>query len=360
MTGPYTEIHDELREVARTVLAKGRTDHGGTVDWPAVAHLGWAGLEIPDHLGGAGTTFAEVAVLLAEFGRAATDAPYLGATVLGVPLLVALTPTPERDALLAATAAGARVAVALDAQRIEPVVGFRIDRAGPVPTLSGRLDWVLDAPGAEHLLIPAVDGSALVIVHVPSSAVGVSVERRPLLDETRRAGFVIADAAPLGDADIWTCTGDPAAALAALADRAALAVAIDALGVSEAMVDATVAYAGLREQFGRPIGSFQAVKHACADMLVRVCIGRELVELAIEDVVSGAPGAAVAVAMAKANLGDAAVAVAGAAMQLHGGIGYTWESGIHVYLKRATLDRALFGSPRVHRRRIASRYQPPE
>jgi alkylation response protein AidB-like acyl-CoA dehydrogenase len=157
------------------------------------------------------------------------------------------------------------------------------------------------------------------------------------------------------DGQVWRFAGDPeteAAAEAAvrrLADRAAVAVACDSLGLMAAMLDATVAYAKVREQFGRPIGSFQAVKHACADMLVQVSLSRELVQAAIRAVARDAD-AGTAVSMAKSHVTGTAVDVVGAALQLHGGIGYTWESGVHVYLKRAALNRSLFGSPRAHRR----------
>jgi alkylation response protein AidB-like acyl-CoA dehydrogenase len=140
-----------------------------------------------------------------------------------------------------------------------------------------------------------------------------------------------------------------------LRDRAAVAVACDSLGVSEAMLAATVDYAAVRHQFGRPIGSFQAVKHACADMLVQISVARQLVRAAVSDVADGA-GASVTASMAKSYACSAAVDVVGKAMQLHGGIGYTWESGVHVYLKRAALNRALYGSPAWHRQQLAARY----
>jgi len=142
-----------------------------------------------------------------------------------------------------------------------------------------------------------------------------------------------------------------------LADRAAVALACDSVGVAEAMLDATVAYAGVRQQFGRPIGSFQAVKHMCADMLVELTVARELLAGAVGAVATGGPpgAASAAASMAKSQVGAMAVDVVGTALQLHGGIGYTWESDVHVYLKRAALNRALFGSPRAHRRRLAGR-----
>ena len=141
-----------------------------------------------------------------------------------------------------------------------------------------------------------------------------------------------------------------------LRERAAVAVACDSLGVSEAMLSATVSYAKVRHQFGRAIGSFQAVKHACADMLMTISVSRQLVSAAVDAVAEARPDAGVAVAMAKSYACGTAVDIAGKAMQLHGGIGYTWESGIHVYLKRAALNRSLFGSPAAHRKELAKRY----
>jgi alkylation response protein AidB-like acyl-CoA dehydrogenase len=123
------------------------------------------------------------------------------------------------------------------------------------------------------------------------------------------------------------------------------------------MLSATVAYAKVRQQFGRPIGSFQAVKHACADMLTQIAVARQLVRTAVDAVADDRPDAGAAAAMAKSYACEAAVRVAGKAMQLHGGIGYTWESGIHVYLKRAALNRSLFGSPAAHRQQLAKRYR---
>ena len=182
---------------------------------------------------------------------------------------------------------------------------------------------------------------------------------QPVVDETRRMALVTADGVPIDSGAIWQFADDPSSAARRLLDRAAVAVACDSLGVSEAMLDTTVAYARVREQFGRPIGSFQAVKHACANMLVQISIARRLVSAAVDRLVEGAgseTSAAIAASMAKSYACGSAVAVAGAAMQVHGGIGYTWESGIHVYLKRAALNRSLFGSAAAHRKRLAGRY----
>jgi alkylation response protein AidB-like acyl-CoA dehydrogenase len=122
------------------------------------------------------------------------------------------------------------------------------------------------------------------------------------------------------------------------------------------MLAAAVDYASVRHQFGRPIGSFQAVKHACADMLVQLSVARQLLTAAVGEVAADAGAGGVAASMAKSYACSTAVDVVGKAMQLHGGIGYTWESGIHVYLKRAMLNRSLYGSPASHRKRLAARY----
>jgi alkylation response protein AidB-like acyl-CoA dehydrogenase len=222
---------------------------------------------------------------------------------------------------------------------------------------------VPDAPCADRLLLLALDPAGvpvLVVVHAPPVS-ALTVTEQPLLDATRRFGVVSADGVEVRDDQVWRFAGDPEASVRRLLDRGAVALACDSLGLSEAMLEATVAYAGARHQFGRPIGSFQAVKHACADMLVQVSVARELVSAAVQALVDDEPEhaeAEAAASRAKSYVCAAAVDVVGKALQLHGGIGYTWESGIHVYLKRAALNRSLLGSSRAHRKRLARHLLP--
>ena len=150
----------------------------------------------------------------------------------------------------------------------------------------------------------------------------MTVTPQPVLDETRRLAAVTAG----GVAEVHRFAGDPHVETGRLRDRAAVAVACDSLGVAEAMLAATVAYVKVREQFGRPIGSFQAVEHACADMHVAIAVSRQLVSAAVEAVAAGSPRHRRAAAMAKSYACSAAVDVVGKAMQLHGGIGYTWRA----------------------------------
>jgi alkylation response protein AidB-like acyl-CoA dehydrogenase len=247
--------------------------------------------------------------------------------MLGVGTLLELAPGPLRNEWLRLGA----VAVLADSD------GFELDDSG---RLSGRAEFVPDACAADRFLVLA-EGPFVVALERG----GLELAPQPVLDETR--SFAIVRAEGVRVEAVFPLAEE---AVGRLRDRAALALACDSLGLSGAMLDATVAYAKQREQFGRPIGSFQAVKHACADMLVQVSLARELVAEAVRN-----PGPT-AVSMAKAYACGTAVDVVGKAMQLHGGIGYTWEAGIHAYLKRAVLNRSLFGSPAAHRRRLADRY----
>ena len=313
----FAELHDDLRGVARELLGKNPAPSVGVM-----ADAGWLGLEIPESLGGAGATFAETVVILEELGRVTAATPFLG-TVLGVGALLEVAQNPERDDLLRRVAAGETtlaVALADTSPRTRP------RKKEQAPSFEGSFDLVVDAPWAATVLLVVDD-------HL---VVGdVEVVEQPVLDETRRLGTVTPTGEPR---HIWRLAQPEA-----LLRRAALAVTADSLGLAEAMVAATVAYAKERVQFGRPIGSFQAVKHACADMLVATTVSRELLATAV------ASGDARHAAMAKSHVTSAVVDVVGKALQLHGGIGYTWESGIHRYLKRAMLNRDLFGSPQAHR-----------
>ncbi|WP_339380966.1 acyl-CoA dehydrogenase family protein [Nocardia jejuensis] len=250
------------------------------------------------------------------------------------------------------------MAFASDADACHPAgLPFHLHGSGAHRMLSGSAEFVLDAPAAEQLLLFAADeGGVPVVVSVPTHAVGIARTTQPVLDRSRAFGRVVAEELTVPANSIHRFTDDPGTAVRRIRDRAAVLIACDSIGLGEAMLAATVSYAGTRSQFGRPIGSFQAVKHACADMLVQLTVTRHLVDAAVRGVVANGPESEVAVAMAKSHACATAVDIAGKAMQLHGGYGYTWESGIHRYLERATLNRALYGSPRDYRRRIADRY----
>lgn len=343
MTREFAELHQDLRSVARDLLA------AGNPDWSVLTRAGWPGLEVAESLGGAQVSFAETAVVAEELGRAAARSSHLGVS-LGIGALLTLPAGEHRDAALSAAAEGTDLPVAVvDTEDVGAGPAFTLASDG---SLHGAADFVPDAAEATRLLVLGTDtAGAPVLADLDPAGAGLTITGRPTLDDTRRLSAVAADGAR--PRQVW-----PFPAAGWLTARGSVSIAVDSLGLAEAMLAATVDYVGIRHQFGRPIGSFQAVKHACADMLVQIRVARQLVDAAVDAVAAG-PGSgqdpSVAASMAKAYATETAVAVVGKAMQLHGGIGYTWESGVHVYLKRATLNRSLFGSPAAHRRVLAAR-----
>jgi alkylation response protein AidB-like acyl-CoA dehydrogenase len=341
----HEDLHDELRSVASDVLAKDTE-----TAWPVLIQTGWVELEAPENLDGAGATFREVAIILEEMGRAATASAYLGSAVLAVATLNTLQANASRDDLVREVVSGAvrpAAVLTVDHGSCAARVPFVIHHTGDGPRLHGRSVFVPDAGDADRLLLLARDpAGTLVIVNAAAHTSGLAVAPQPVLDETRRLATVTADGVEVDE--MWRFDGDAYAAVDRLMQRASVAVACDSLGISEAMLAATVSYVGMRHQFGRAIGSFQAVKHACADMYVQNAVARQLVSAAVQAVAAGSPDAGVAAAMAKSYACRSAVEVAGKAMQLHGGIGSTWES--------AALNRSLFGSPAAHRHQLAQRY----
>jgi alkylation response protein AidB-like acyl-CoA dehydrogenase len=299
---------------------------------------GWFGVGSPEELGGQGGGLVELALTAEELGhRAAPSSAWLG-SMLALPALGA----ESAEALLAG---GITTVLACPADTV-PGARSAVSRADGV--LSGRVPMVLGAGRARRVVVPvsSPEGCSLVLVDVDQP--GVEVSGRSLTDRSRTASDVVLDRAAG-----TTLGGEASAALAAAALRSAVLVAADALGVMERMLDMTVEYAGQRHQFGVPIGSFQAVKHAAAEMLVKVEAARSIVYLAAASVEAGARDAPVHAAAAKAQVTGDASAAADTALTLHGAIGYTWEHELQVFYKRAKLDAPLFGAPAVWNERLA-------
>jgi alkylation response protein AidB-like acyl-CoA dehydrogenase len=324
--------------VVRETMA-GPTGHD-TELWKRMAtELGLLGLAVPEQYGGAGATAAEACLVLEEAGRALVCAPLLSTLGLAVNVLLLAADDATRDELLPPLVAGALcVAVAMP---------------GPSTTLTGEdaltgeCRGVLDAGIADVLLVlkPAGTGHDLIRVELA----GLVRRPREALDLTRRHVDVVLDAAParrVGHASD--------AELARIRDLAVVALAAEQVGGAQCALDAAVSYAGLRVQFGRTIGSFQAVKHRLADMLVAVETARSAAHHAIDVAVHGDDRElAVAAALAGAYCSEAYAQVAEDALQVHGGIGFTWEHPAHLWFRRAKADVVLFGTPGAHRARLA-------
>ncbi|MBB5915560.1 alkylation response protein AidB-like acyl-CoA dehydrogenase [Nocardia transvalensis] len=354
MTGEYDDLHDDLRTVARGVLAK--TDHETPVDWSDITRSGWLGLEAPVEIDGAGATFAELAVILEEIGRSASYTAFPSVATLSIAALNLLAPNPARDKVFHATVAGEALPVlVLPGEWSASPAAFTLATDSTTLRLTGSASFVLDAPAADHLLIPArtPDGETVIVPMDPATP-GITITNQPVVDTTRIFGHITTGDLPVPPESLWHFTST--APLRHLHTRAAISLACDSLGLAEAMLSATIEYTRTRTQFARPIGSFQAVQHACADMHVHTRVARHLVTAAVQAETTASDSAPTAASMAKSYATTAAVEITGKALQLHGGVGYTWESGLHTYLKRATLNRTLYGAPAAHRRLLTARY----
>jgi len=319
---------------------RGWLDHGdhGAFERRFVGD-GWAGVGSAEDLGGEGGGLVELALASEELGRRAAPASAWLGSVLALP---ALTAMPE--AAKALLADGVTTVLAVSASTVPGGATGVVERDG---RLVGAVPMVLAASRARRLVVPV--GAELQLVEVDQP--GVRIRERALTDRSRSVADVELDGA-LGAS---IAAADVAAALESAALRSAVLVAADSLGAMEHMLDATVEYVRQRKQFGVPIGSFQAVKHAAADILVKVEAGRSIVYLAAASVGSGHPDAPLHAAAAKAQVCAAASAAADSALTLHGAIGYTWEHDLQIYFKRAKLDAALFGTPDEWNERLADR-----
>jgi alkylation response protein AidB-like acyl-CoA dehydrogenase len=317
-----------LRDAAHELLAgqcspdRVRTAGGFDADlWTAMVEQGWTGIAVDESKGGVGLGTVEAAVLLEQAGG-----------------FVAPVPLTQQLVALASLAEGEWGQRLLGGAAIAAIARTPLEHHGD-GTVSGRPEPVIYGARADVLVVPA--GEDLVAVDLES----IGRRAEPAMDLTRELAWIDLDHAPA------TVVGGPDEVAAHL-DRGAVFHAAEMLGGAEAVMRLAVDYAKEREQFGRPIGSFQAVKHRCADMLVDVEGMRSAVYHAAWAIGADDPDAAVAAATAKVWCSEAGLRVAESALQVHGGIGFTWESDVHLYLKRAQLDSVAFGDARHHRARL--------
>ncbi len=308
--------------------------------WSAMADQGWLALELPEDEGGLGLGLVEVAVLCEEIGRRLVAAPFLPSVVALGALSGAEARVDEgtkewRDALSEGAAVGC-VAVAPDA------IAVASSAPGGMARLTGVCAPTAYAPSADVAVVVAADG-----VYAVDLRSGGRPDPVPAMDRTRELGVLAFDgtpARPLGGHD----------AVALLLDRAATLASAEMLGAADRVLAMTVEYAKDRVQFGKPIGSFQAVKHMLADALVDVEGMRSTAYYAAWCAAAGDPDRSLAASMAKAWCSDASRRVMAAGLQVHGGIGFTWEHDMHLFVKRAQLDQVSFGDAAFHRDRIAA------
>lgn len=315
------------------------------------AELGVLGLAVPEADGGAGGTLVDQAIAVEELGTALACGPVFGTVLLAIPALVAASAGPVRDDLLGALAEGTRTAafaVPDQAGAFDPAaVNVAVAEDG---TLTGTVERVVDGGAADELLVAATgpSGVALYAVH----ATDPGVQRSPLvtLDLTRPQATIVLTAA----AAQLVAGADEADRVVTHAFQVASALlAAEQVGAAQHLLDLSVEYAKSRLQFGRQIGSFQAVKHRLADCLVDLEHARSATYHAVWALADGTDDPALAASIAQATASAAFAKIAADTIQVHGGIGFTWEHQAHLYFKRATTDAALLGSAEAHRSRVA-------
>jgi alkylation response protein AidB-like acyl-CoA dehydrogenase len=359
-------------EYASSAAVRAVLDEHGTPDKTLDAELARAGLfgiEIPERFGGGGAGFAELALVVEALGTRVSPSRLTASAVLCAGAILLSGSDEQRSRWLPGLAAGSSAGTAVmggfasarPGPAADPAAaGLRAERREAGWTLHGTVDYVLDARVADLMVVSTVgpDGaSALdlpVVAVVPAGVEGLASTPIELVDGTRCADTVTFSDVRVTEADVLA-RGDAARELTtALANRAAVALAADSVGAAQRLLDLTVAYVKQRQQFGRPIGGFQAVKHHAADMLVNVETSSALLDGAVREV-GESPFSSELASMAKEYCCERAAATAGTALQLHGGIGYTWEYDLHLYLKRVILNQYLLGDGRWHRRQVAAR-----
>jgi len=309
------------------------------------ADLGMAGLLVPEELGGAGATAREAAVVMEEIGRAVAPVPYLSSAVLAT---VALLKVGDVDTVgeLAAGSLTAALAVPLSTAPGDLPAGVRGDGSG----LTGRVTSVAGVGDADVLVVPVAGPDGLELHTVPRESAGVEVSPILSLDMTRPLANVEFSGASSSRA------GSAAAdvAIAAALETGAALLASEQLGVAQWCFETTLAYAKQRKQFGRAIGSYQAIKHRLADLWIEVNSVAAAARYAADTCARDDTDATIAAAVAQAYCSGAAAHAAEECVQLHGGLGMTWEYPAHLYLKRAKSDQLAFGTAYRHRSRLAA------
>jgi alkylation response protein AidB-like acyl-CoA dehydrogenase len=370
----FNQEQELLRATARKFLENECTSEfvrarmaepAGVTDefWKKLAEQGWLGLIYPEEFDGTGLGFVDLTVLMEEMGRAVMPGPFFSTLLLGGLSILEAGSTAQKKEWLSKISAGeAKATLAFtepNARWDAAAVTATAREAGGGFTLSGTKLFVLDAHTADVIVVAArtregkrpEDGLSLFLV--PKGAKGLDVKLLPTMDQTRKLCEVTLRDVTVG-ADALLGARDGAwAPLSRVLDRATVALCAEMCGGAQRVLDMTTDYAKIRIAFGKPIGSYQGVKHKAADMLVEVENAKSLTYYAAWAVDENVPEAPLAASMAKAYVSDAFRKTAGAGIQLHGGIGFTWEHDLHLYFKRAKSSEFTFGDATYHRERVA-------
>jgi alkylation response protein AidB-like acyl-CoA dehydrogenase len=364
----FSEEQEELRKSVRRFLEDKSaspevrrlmetTDGYDPAVWSQMAkQLGLQGLAIPEEFGGSGFTFVELVVVLEEMGRALLCAPYFSTVALAANALLSSGDDSAKKEYLPGIASGdtiATVALTEDAGRWDEAgVTLAATKSGDGWTLDGHKSFVIDGHTANLILVAARTGAGVSLFAVDGGAVGL--KRTPLatMDQTRKQARLEFASTP---AKLVGTDGGGWATVSKTLDLAAVALAAEQVGGAQKVLDMSVEYAKVRVQFGRPIGSFQAIKHKCADMLLEVESAKSAAYYAGWAAAEDSDELPTVACLAKAYCSDAYFHAAAENIQIHGGIGFTWEHDAHLYFKRAKSSELYLGDPTYHRELLAQR-----
>jgi len=329
----------------------------GEALWGEMAKLGWLGLPFPEHYGGAGLGLVELALLHEEMGRVAYPGPFLASVVLGgLPLLLGGSAAQKEKWLPAIASGRARLTAAFQEESLDwdpASVATTAARAGAGWTLSGVKRFVPWAHAADAVLVPARTPEGVSLFLVDPKAAGVTLHPTTGMDLTTRWSEITLSGVAVGADALVGSAGGAGALLDLTLRRAAVCASAEMLGTARRALDMAVGYAKVREQFGQLIGTFQAIRHKCAEMLMEVENSHSAVYYAAWALEAGAEDATVAASICKSYVSESARRVCGEAIQVHGGIGFTWEYDLHLYFKRAKSLEVQFGDAEYHRELIA-------
>jgi alkylation response protein AidB-like acyl-CoA dehydrogenase len=322
----------------------------------AGAQLGLQGIAIPEEYGGSGFSFAEQAIVLEELGGGLYGGPYVPSAVLAATALLASPDESARQEYLPGIASGETIATLAfteeDGSWDPASIRLAAAKSGDSWVLDGHKSFVLSGAEATLYLVVAVADGGLSLFAVDAGASGLTATALPTLDQTRNLARLEFAGVP---ARIIGSPGDATAILDRVLDVAAIALAAEQLGGAQRALDITVDYTKTRHQFGRPIGSFQALKHRMADLLMEVESLRSAVAYAASAVAEDSDEVPALASLLKAYASETYFHVAAEMIQMHGGIGFTWEHDAHLFFKRAKSSELFLGDGSYHRERLAQR-----
>jgi alkylation response protein AidB-like acyl-CoA dehydrogenase len=369
----FSEEQEMLRSSARDFLAKEapmtyvrkmmEDEVGFSGDlWKKMADLGWMGLILPEEHGGSGLDFVDLIVVLEEMGRVVLPGPFFSTVVLGGVALLAGGSDALKQEILPKLAAGD---VRLTLAQLEPSgrwgadgIALEAKPDGSGYVLDGTKLFVPDAHVADHIVVagraPGSSGTdGVTLFLVDAKAPGIKITQLKTMDQTRRLSEVVLTNVRVAGDRVLGTAGQGWALLDRIVDRGRVGLCAEMCGGAQKVLEMSVDYAKVREQFGKPIGSFQAIQHKCANMLVEVESSKSVTYYAAWAVANDVAEAPLAAAMAKAYCSDAYRHVSGEGIQIHGGIGFTWEHDMHIYFKRAKSSEVTFGDATWNRELVA-------